>query len=344
MKLIVAKFGSSGEKIIKLENKDGCRLEVSNYGARVIRWLVPNPLKQLHNIVLGSERLVDYFGEAAYFGATIGPVAGRITQGKYEDQGKTYYLNQNEGRNTLHGGRESFESQIWHSQIVDKPGEISVVFTYERPAGMNGFPGNLKAKVIHTLTAKNEWRITYYAKTDQRTIYNPTNHVYFNLNGKRSSIANHRLYLDSDYFLPLNREYLPTGEIRPVLGTAFDFKKNPQGSFLSQGLMSQGHQNQLVQGIDHPFILNQQQKYQGMLSAASSGITLGMATTAPAVVVYTTNLGDSQLRISPGKILKHQGVTLETQILPDAMNQQNFGSMMLEPEELFFSQTSYYII
>lgn len=175
-------------------------------------------------------------------------------------------------------------------------------------------------------------------------MFNPTNHVYFNLGNQSTSIANHRLFLDSDYFMPLNQEKVPTGEWRPVERTAFDFKNKLKGSYLSQGLMSCEQQNLIVNGIDHPFILNHQGKYQGILTEERLGIAVGMSTTAPAVVVYTTNIGNEEINMSGKNILNHQGVTLETQWPPNGSQNQNYSPIILKPETMFFSQTSYQAI
>lgn len=341
MKIEVESVVGSKLKIFRLINNHHSYLEVSNYGARIISWFVPSGLSESKNIVIGSKSLIDYRGNGAYFGATIGPVAGRISQGIYHDGEKNYYLDQNEGQNTLHGGKDSFEAQVWQSQLLKKKNEVSVIFSYRRPAGKNGFPGELIVKVIHTLTKNHEWSIRYYAKTNQRTLFNPTNHVYFNLGNQNTSIANHRLFLESDYFMPLNQERVPTGEWRPVERSAFDFKNKLKGSYLSQGLTSCEQQNHIVNGIDHPFILNHQRKYQGILTEESSGITIVMTTTAPAVVVYTTNIGNEEINMAGKKILNHQGVTLETQRPPNGSQNKNYNPIILKPETMFFSQTSY---
>lgn len=344
MKITVKSFGKLGEKLFVLENTQGTILELSNYGGRVVRWLVKDQKQELTNIVLGFADSDDYRKAGAYFGATIGRVAGRLANGRFPQGDKVSQLNQNEGKNTLHGGAASFETKIWQTELVEGTDYLKVIFTYHSPDGENGFPGNLVAVVSHTLTNQNEWLIDYQGKTDQQTLYNPTNHVYFNLNKRQTkSVGSHYLYLASQEYLVIDEESLPTGEIRSVQGTTFDFTAK-EGRLIQSSFDSQAQQNRLVDGIDHPFILNQATDYQASLYEPSTKIKIGMQTTAPAVVVYTTNIGEDRLPINPEAVGKHTGITLETQILPDVFSHPQFGSILLEKNQIFRSQTSYTVL
>lgn len=345
MKITVKPFGKLGEKLFVLENDHGTILELSNYGGRVVRWLVKDQKQELTNIVLGFADSADYRKAGAYFGATIGRVAGRLANGKFPQGDKVSQLNQNEGKNTLHGGAASFETKTWQAELAESPTALIVTFTYQSPDGENGFPGNLLVVVRHTLTNQNEWIIDYEGKTDQQTLFNPTNHVYFNLNKRQTkSVGSHYLYLASQEYLVIDEESLPTGEIRSVQGTSFDFT-GEEGRLVQSSFDSQAQQNRLVDGIDHPFILSGQRNgYQGILSEPDTGIKIGMKTTAPAVVLYTTNIGEERLPINPEAVGKHTGITLETQILPDVFSHPKFGSILLEKNQLFRSQTSYTVL
>nr|WP_240430628.1 hypothetical protein [Suicoccus acidiformans] len=192
-----------------------------------------------------------------YSGATVGRVAGRIDKGRGEIAGKLYQLDTNEGANQLHGGPYALDKVKWDYCIVEEPHVVHVVFSYEDQAGNNGYPGNLKVQVIHSYDDKNTWTIEYQATTDQETLFNPTNHVYFNLNGQMDQpVTNHFLQLNADAYLPLRKDGIPIGKQLNVSGTDFDLR---EGRFIEDIVSSQEAQIRDSKGLDHPFLIEEQE-------------------------------------------------------------------------------------
>ena len=345
MKVVTSSFGQAGSKLFTIENDNGLVFEVSDYGARLVRLLVPNKAGELVDIVLGFSSQEEYASQDNYLGATIGRVAGRLAQGRFTHEGVTHQFDANEKSNTLHGGALSFETKIWDTTVTQDTDSVKVTFTYASPAGENGFPGNLLATVVYTFNNQNEWHIDYQAETDETTLYNPTNHVYFNLSGDlATSVGEHQLFIDGETFAVLDDESLPTGELRPVAGTDFDFN-SAADHVVEQAFQSDDQQARLVDGIDHPFVLNAPSvtKETVRLVSPASGISLTMRTDSDTVVVYTTNMGPQTWEMFGKTVSKHGGITLETQILPDAINHEGFGSIVLAPGETFKATTIYQI-
>lgn len=341
MKVSKRKFGEEGATLFIIENDNGYVLEATDFGARIVRLLVPTKSGELKNISLGFESEEEYRRQDTYFGATIGRVAGRLAKGQFKMGDQQQQFVANDGNNTLHGGPASFEEQRWETEIVQAENEIQLVFTHRSPDGTNGFAGNLDAQVIYAFNNQNEWRIDYQAETDKTTLYNPTNHVYFNLSGDLSqTVADHELFVNSEKFAVIDEESLPTGELRPVEGTPFEFNLT-EGNKVGQGFAAEYHQTQLVGGYDHPFVLKEPslEKLQAELKDQTSGISVKLYTDSPAVVIYTTNIGDGQLDMFGQTVSQHGGITLETQYLPDAINHQGFGSIILEPNQTFKGTT-----
>lgn len=335
MNVKTRKFGKEAS-LYTLENDRGTVLELSDFGARIVNFYL-NVNNQRRNLVLGFDSAEEYAEKDSYIGATIGRVAGRLSGSSYTLEGQRYPLFHNEGKNCLHGGAKSIDSRMWQTRIAEQEDQITLHFSLLSKDGDNGFPGNLDMTVSHTLTNDDQWIIDYWAKTDATTLVNPTNHVYFNLNQERTEgIGNHLLSLDADQYGVLTDTLIPTGELRQVEGTPFDFK---QAVAINQGLRSDYEQNRLVDGYDHPFLLNKASGPQVTLMDSQRLLKLEMTTNAPAVVVYTSNMIDEPVRMKDSFQVKHGGVTLETQQLPDGINHPHFGSIVLQPNEIFESQT-----
>lgn len=344
MKMTKESFGLEGAQLYTITNDQGMTLQVSNLGARIVSLTIPVHGKK-RNIVLGFPTAEDYVEKDPYIGASIGRVAGRIKDGKAKIGDLEYQLAQNDHEQTLHGGPHSFESKLWETDIEERADDIQVRFTYVSPNGENGFPGQLKAVVIYTLTNNNDWIIDYYAETDQETLYNPTNHVYFNLLGDpNQSVKEHLLYLNADRFAVINEKVLPTGELRSVTGTPFDFT-NPLGAPLEQGFETDYEQNRLVGGYDHPFVFSNPStdQPQGILQSPEQDVTVELTTDRPAVVVFTMNLGEKTIPVGRNAIRNHSGITLETQVLPGATEFSDFGDIRLMSENEFHSTTSFHV-
>lgn len=342
MKVRKQNFGESSF-LYSLTNENNLTMTVTDLGARIVDLIVPVKGEE-RNIVLGFESAQEYLTKDKYFGATIGRVAGRIKHGVFSIDDQRYQLPVSpETGHTLHGGIESFETKIWEAKIEEKNDQVSVVFSYVSPDGENGFPGNLKARVTYSLTNKNEWIIDYEAKTNQPTLYNPTNHVYFNLTGDvTKSVGTHRLFVDADRFAVVDSDTTVTGELRSVSNTPLDFR-NPKT--VHRVFETKYLQNNLVDGLDHPFILNQTgfDKPQAMIMAPENDLFVEMYTDRPAVVIFTAQFGDAGPEIRGNKLVHHGGLTLEAQVSPGAVEFDEFGDIVLYPENTYKSRTMYKI-
>ncbi|MFD1900119.1 aldose epimerase family protein [Enterococcus termitis] len=334
-----------GEKSIlySLTNDHGVTMNVTDLGARIVDLIVPvNGEKR--NIVLGFDSAKEYYDKDIYFGASIGRVAGRIKHGSFAIDDQNYQLPVDpKNYHVLHGGAESFETKIWQSEIVKTDEQVSIIFSYVSEDGENGFPGTLKADITYTLTNENEWLIDYQATTDLPTLYNPTNHVYFNLTGDvTKSIADHKLVVDADRFAVVADDTTATGELRKVEGTPFDFTHS---AALNQVLETTYEQNVLVNGLDHPFILNHTgfDRPQAVITAPNDDLSIEMYTDRPAVVIFTAQFGEDGPVVRGEQLANHGGITLETQVSPGAIEFEGFGDIILYPDTPFKSRTIFKI-
>ncbi|WYJ99999.1 galactose mutarotase [Enterococcus sp. 7F3_DIV0205] len=342
LKISNQKFGENAI-LYSLTNDNGLTMNVTNLGARIVDLIVPvNGEKR--NIVLGFDTAEEYLSKDMYFGATIGRVAGRIKDGSFSIDNHKYQLPVSpENGHTLHGGPESFEAKIWKAEIEEKSNQVSVIFSYMSPDGEHGFPGELKARVIYSLTNENEWIVDYQAETDQPTLYNPTNHVYFNLTGDvTQSVGEHELFVDADRFAVVDSDTTVTGELRSVDETPFDFKESKS---MNQVFETRSEQNNLVNGLDHPFILNRTgfDQPQAIITAPKKDLSVEMYTDRPAVVIFTAQFGEMGPEVRGEKLVNHGGLTLETQVSPGAVEFDGFGDIILYPETIYQSRTIYKI-
>lgn len=342
LKVSKRKFGETA-LLYSLTNDSGITMNVTDLGARIVDLIVPvNGEKR--NIVLGFDSAEEYMEKDKYFGATIGRVAGRIKHGTFSIDQQNYQLPVDpKSGHTLHGGLESFETKLWSAATEQTSERVSVLFSYLSPAGENGFPGELKASVTYSLTNENEWIIDYQASTNQPTLYNPTNHVYFNLTGKPSqAVDEHEVFVDADKFAVVAEDTTVTGELRTVVNTPFDFRRPKK---MIQVFQTNYEQNRLVNGLDHPFILNQSgfDKSQAIVSAPEKDLSIEMYTDRPAVVIFTAQFGDEGPEVRGEKMCHHGALTLETQVSPGACEFEEFGTIILYPETPYQSRTIYKI-
>jgi aldose 1-epimerase len=332
-------FGKIGDEkvmLFTLENENGMRVKVTNYGGIVTSLQVPAGDGELYDVVLGFDSLGGYLGGHPYFGCLVGRYANRIAEGKFTLDGKTYTLATNNGENHLHGGTEGFDKKIWDAVPHGPEQAQGVEMRYLSPAGEEGYPGAVKVKVIYTLTHENELKIDYHAYSDAKTIINLTNHCYFNLNGQgNGDILNHLLYVNADRYTPVNDHLIPTGELRKVENGPFDFREQkPIGRDISL----------VPGGYDHNYVLNGSDSLRlaARLNSPSTGIQMEVYTDQPGMQFYTGNFLDGSLTGKEGKVYeKHYGLCLETQHFPDSPNQPGFPSTVLEPEKPFESTTIY---
>lgn len=312
---------------------DQTMVSFSDLGARINRWQTADG----DDIILGHDNYQHVLeGTSYYFGATIGRVAGRLSEGRYGD----IQLPLNSEGQHLHGGDKAFDLTKWDFEVKQADDRIIIIFSLRDPAGKNNYPGNLKAEVIHTYNKDNEWKIEYRAHTDEETLFNPTNHVYFNLNGdNQSTIHNHYLSIKADRFLPIKEGGLPVGIKAPVKGTVFDLNKG----VLLEDILKNETEEQLTSlgGLDHPFELTGEEAYDGLLSIKNPDRKIWMKTDRPAVVIYSLNSVGQPIDIWGKALAVHHGIALETQVLPDALKHKDFGEIILKPQEVFYSQTTY---
>lgn len=320
--------------IITLTNNNDVSIKAIPYGAHIVEWSVPDKDGNFDNITLGLENLSDYTANRCMYGATVGRVAGRIKDAAFTLDDMHYDVDKNWNGHQLHGGAISIDAKVWDYRTEKNDDEASVTFTYTDPDGMNGYPGNLHIEVTYTLTEADEWKITYRASTDKPTLFNPTNHVYFNLHGNvEKTILDHDLYVDADRYVELSETVLPTGEVLAVDGTPFDFRKTAS----LQQITDDHPQTNMVNGLDHPFVLNEATDEPSIiLSEKTSGRTIKMWTDQPTTVIYTHNGPQENLGVPV-----HAGITLETQGYPDAINHEHFGNIILRPGEEYHSETIY---
>lgn len=337
------KFGElAGDDIYEytLTNSQGVSLSALNLGGIVTSIFTPDKRGDLANVVLHMDNVEDYLTYRPYYGALIGRVAGRIAEGKFELDGKEHQLQINDGKHHLHGGTPGFEAYIWETSVEESEQAAHLIFSGFSPAGENGYPGNVKITVTYTLTEANEWKIAYEADSDEETLFNPTNHVYFNLTGDHSqTIRNHELQINSDLVAEITKEGLPTGKMLPVKDTDLDLRK---ATALSKGIDSVQPQLKEHNGFDHPYFLSHRGSLpDAVLHEPKSGRKVVVTTDRDALVVFTHN-GVSGQYESDGKPIKpYAGVALETQALPDAIHHENFGNIILYPGETFQSETIY---
>ncbi|OON69922.1 aldose epimerase family protein [Hymenobacter sp. CRA2] len=331
-----------GEEVnyFTLRNAHGLQATITNYGGTLTKLLVPDKAGQLGDIVLGFDSVSGYQSPAflkanPYFGALIGRYGNRIAGGRFTLDGKTYQLAQNDGQNHLHGGKRGYDKVVWQAAAEDVSAtDPGLTLTYRSNDGEEGYPGTLEVQVRYTLTHDDVLRIEYTAKTDKSTPVNLTQHSYFNLNPAGADVLGHQLTLAADRYTVVGAGLIPTGELRAVQGTPFDFRQaHTFGERIAQ----------VPGGYDHNWALNG----AGTREAATvyeptSGRTLTVVTDQPGLQVYTGNFLDGSIRGKGGKQYgKYAGFCLETQHFPDSPNQPKFPSTTLRPGETYHTVTEY---
>ena len=332
--------------VFTLANKNGMTMRVINYGGIIVSLTAPDNQGKFEDVVLGYDSLSHYLKDNPYFGALIGRYGNRIAKGKFSLEGKQYQLSLNNSGNHLHGGIKGFDKVFWNIEPYDANDGSALRLTYRSTDGEEGFPGNLQAEVIYTLTDKNELRINYRATTDQKTIVNLTQHTYFNLSGNaKSDILSHELVLNADKFIPVDKSLIPQGDLKAVAGTAFDFKTPfAIGSRIDQ----KDQQLQFGGGYDHCWVLNNvgvnnnAPAQAATLYDPSSGRVVNIFTTEPGIQFYSGNFLDGSNIGKDGVVYKHRyGLCLETQHFPDSPNRKDFPPVVLNPGEEYSTQTIY---
>ncbi len=328
-----------------LTNENGMEVTITNYGGIITSLKVPNREGKLEEVVLGFNSLEPYTKPNPYFGAIIGRYGNRIAKGKFSLEGKEYTLSINNEPNALHGGLEGFNCAVW--KVIESKVETtttSLKLKYVSKDMEEGYPGNLTVFVTYTLhNSDNSLNVSYEATTDKTTIINLTQHSYFNLSADfTKTILDHELIIDSDKLVMVDETLIPTGELKDVTNSAFDFRKP---KLVGQDIEANEEQITRGFGYDHCWVLNNHNK--GMRFAASayeaiSGRLLEVFTDQPGVQFYTGNFLDGTLPMREnGTYARRTGFCLETQHYPDSPNQKTFPSTVLRPEEYYQTQTTF---
>ena len=333
--------------LFTLSNKKGMQVRITNYGGIVTSILVPDRTGKLGEVNLGFDNLSAYLSEHPFLGAIIGRYGNRIAKGKFTLNGNAYNLAINNPPNHLHGGQVNFAKVLWQTKMVEKDGIPSLVLRYLSKDGEEGYPGNLDCTVTYTLTNQNELKIHYHALTDEPTVVNLTNHCYFNLkDGGKSDCLDHELQIFAESYTPVDDTAIPTGELKSVKRTPFNFLK-PKS--IGEHIDKPHPQLIIGNGYDHNFVLGKfgQLKKPALKKAAkvverTTGRILEVLTTEPSLQFYTANWLD-------GSLIGHQGIAyqkrcafcLETQHFPDSPNQPDFPSTVLLPGAVYDSTTVY---
>ncbi|WP_210520030.1 aldose epimerase family protein [Hymenobacter terricola] len=340
-----APFGKTTDgtevQLFTLRNANGVTATITNYAGTLTSLLVPDKNGKLGDVILGFDDVSGYTSPAfrkanPYFGALIGRYGNRIKGGKFTIDGKAYQVGVNNGVNSLHGGKIGYDQVIWQAEPGTSADGQTLTLKYLSKDGEEGYPGNLNVTVVYTLTNDNALKIDYTATTDKATPINLTNHAYFNLNhGAGKDILGHEVTIPADRYTVVDAGLIPTGELKPVKGTPFDFTApHAIGERIAQ----------VPGGYDHNWVLN---TATGQHSAATvyepvTGRTLEVTTDQPGIQFYTGNFLDGSLKGKGGTVYgKHAGFCLETQHFPDSPNEPRFPNTILKPGETFHSTSTY---
>lgn len=341
MKITKSDFGTTntGENIYiyHLENTSGAYVEIINFGCRLVKIVVPDREGNMTDVCLGFNSMDGYANDNASLGAVVGRVANRIKNGHFSLHGKTYQLAVNNGTNHLHGGLIGYGSKTWDSKVKDDKLTLSL----DSEDGEEGYPGNLTLSVTYGWSEDNELSILYEASSDADTLLNVTSHGYFNLNGEGSgNVLSHELFIDADQITELDDSQAPTGAFLPVDDTPFDFRTMHT---IGKLMHSDYEQFQKFGTYDHNFVINGTGlREAAVLQSKESGIRMTCFTDQPGLQLYVANQ-PIELPGKDGKTYeRHTSVCLETQHFPDAINHDNFPSIVLEPENPFRSKTLYH--
>jgi aldose 1-epimerase len=336
-------FGTHNEKevyLLTLTNKVGNVIRLTNYGAKITWIEVPDKEGKKDNITFGYDTFEGMVNGDMSFGSVVGRYANRIANGKFTLDGVEYNLPRNNGPNTLHGGPGGWHSVVWDTEVMNESREPSVKFTYYSPDMEEGFPGNVVAQVIYTWTDNNEIVMDYTSTTDKKTVINITNHAYFNLHGAgNGDILDHVLTLKASAFTPVDSVMIPTGEIRPVEGTPFDFR-TPHA--IGERIGEDYEQLILGKGYDHNFVLDNKEDVDVSVYDPESGRVLEVLTDQPGMQLYTGNFLDGSQIGHGGKPYNFRsGFCLESGHYPDSPNHPEFPSTVLNPGDTLRTQTIY---
>ncbi|MGD0868129.1 MAG: aldose epimerase family protein [Bryobacteraceae bacterium] len=344
-KISKADFGKTKDgaavQIFTLTNASGMELKISTYGGAIVSLKTPGRTGAMGDVVLGFDSLDGYLNpKEPYFGALVGRYGNRIGHARFTLDGKTYTLPVNNGENSLHGGDRGFDKYVWTPKELSDGG---LQLTILSPDGDQGYPGNLHVTVAYHLTAANEVKIDYSATTDKDTVVNLTNHAYYNLKGAgNGDILGHVMMLNASKFTPVDAGLIPTGELKPVAGTPFDFTKP---TAIGARINQDDEQLKLGKGYDHNWVIDRKGASLSLAARVeepTTGRVMEVLTTEPGIQFYTGNFLDGTLTGKGGKVYPMRAAfCLETQHYPDSPNQPGFPSTELKPGQTYKTTTVY---
>jgi aldose 1-epimerase len=337
--ITVAPFGRLTDgapvEIYTLRNAKGIEARVCTYGGILVSLHAPDRHGKPADIVLGYDHLQGYLESSPYFGALVGRCANRIAKGKFTLEGTTYSLAINNGPNSLHGGLKGFDKVIWQPELTRIPTGPALELNYFSKDGEEGFPGNLTVKAVYSLDENDSLRVDISATTDRTTIVNLTQHSYFNLAGQ-GDVLGHQVQIDADRFTPVDATLIPTGDLRPVHGTPFDFR---QPSAIGARIGQDDEQLKLGHGYDHNFVVNNPPGQLGRIARVTEpagGRVLEIFSDWPGAQFYTANHLDGTIHGKRGQVYQRRaGFCIEPQNFPDSPNNPNFPSIVLRPGQTY---------
>ena len=327
--------------LFTLTNTNGLTAKITNYGGIIVALSVPDRNGKFDDIVLGFDSVKDYLTDEyvnsnPHFGALIGRYANRISNASFTLSGEKFQLTVNSRKkHFIHGGKKGFDKIVWDADALSTENGPSLKLTYKSPDGEEGFPGNLTVTVLYTLTNDNSFRIDYFAETDKATVVNFTNHSYFNLAGEENrNILKHLIMINAEKYTPVDNEGIPTGEIKDVANTPFDFRKTRSiGSMI----------NELPRGYDINYVLDHSRdelSFTAKVYEQNSGRIMEVYTTEPGMQFFTAKSMNGKYKGKSGRRYESSfGFCLETEKFPDSPNKPNFPSAVLRPGEEFHSIT-----
>ena len=349
MKISVSEFGALPDgrqtQLYTLKNASGASISMTNLGAIIVSLHVPDKNGKVEDVVLGFDEPARYLTDSPYFGAVVGRYANRIDKGRFELNGEKYQLATNNGPNHLHGGDLGFDNLLWKGQVVETEQGDGVRFSIIAPDGDEGYPGELYVAVTYVFTPENELIIDYLATAADDTIVNISQHSYFNLAGHGDgSILDHTLKINADFYTPVTKTLIPTGEILSIKATPFDFT---EAKPIGRDIKADHQQIEYGGGFDHNWVLRRSE-FEGQIHTAAvladpeSGRQMEIITDQPGLQFYSGNFLDGSITGKDGARYQYRGaVALETQHFPDSPNQPHFPRTTLKAGESFESRTIY---
>ena len=342
-----APFGTTADgtpvEIYTLRNTHGLEARILTYGGILQSLYVPDRNGKLGDVTLGYDNLQGYLDKTPYFGALIGRYGNRIGGAKFTLEGQPYTLATNNGPNTLHGGLKGFDKVVWSAKSLVGPDGPELVLAYYSRDGEEGFPGNLQVAAIYTLTDDNELKLQFSATTDKPTVVNLTHHTYWNLTGRGDTdILSHVVYINADQTTPVDSGLITTGEIKPVDGTPFDFRKP---TAIGARINDPDPVLQFGPGYDHNWVISKplgQYGLQARVTDPVSGRVMEVWSDEPGLQFYAGNFLDGTITGKGGQVYKiHDAFAMEPQHYPDSPNKPNFPTTELKPGEKYHNTIVY---